>query len=133
MTPSNTDTARRLYAAFEAADGPALLELLDPDFEGEVTPGLPEGWGGTYHGPQEMLGQCWGQVFGKLATRPVPEDYLEAADGRVVVLGRYLGTARESGRPHEAAFAHVLSFRDDRIARLVQITDSHRWHEALAE
>lgn len=129
---TNLETARRLYTAFEEADGPALVALLHPDFEGEVTDGLPEGWGGSYRGPEQMLLECWGQVFAKLETRPVPSEYLQADDGRVVVLGRYLGSARDSGRPHDAVFAHVLRFDEDRISGLVQITDSQRWHEALA-
>ena len=128
---TNLDTARALYAAFEAADGPALLELLDPGFEAEVTAGLPDGWGGHYEGPEVMLRECWARVFARLDSHPVPSEYLEAGDGRIVVLGRYLGRARDTGRPHEAAFAHVLRFRDGRIRALVQITDSERWHDAL--
>jgi hypothetical protein len=27
----------------------------------------------------------------------------------------------------EAVFAHVLSVRDDRVSRLVQVTDTARW------
>jgi uncharacterized protein len=129
--PTNLETAHRLYAAFAAADGPALLALLDPGFQAEVTAGLPEGWGGRYEGAERMLSECWGAVFTRLDTHPVPSEYLEAADGRIVVLGRYLGRARDTGRAHDAAFAHVLRFRDGRICGLVQITDSERWHEAL--
>lgn len=129
---SNVEAARRLYAAFEAADAPALLEALDPGFRGVVAQGMPAGLGGTYEGAERMLRDCWGRVFQLLDTRPVPEEYLEVAgDERVVVLGRYSGRARASGLAHEASFAHVLRFREGRVAELVQITDTSRWHEAL--
>jgi ketosteroid isomerase-like protein len=38
----------------------------------------------------------------------------------------------QTGRPLDAAFAHVLSIRNGRVASLVQITDTQRWHEAAA-
>jgi ketosteroid isomerase-like protein len=44
--------------------------------------------------------------------------------------GMPLGAARASGRPLDAAFAHVLTIRDGRVASLEQITDTQRWHEA---
>jgi uncharacterized protein len=45
----------------------------------------------------------------------------------VVAVGHYRGTVRASGRPVEASFAHVLTIRDGRIARLDQITDTGSW------
>lgn len=48
-----------------------------------------------------------------------------------MILGRYLGRSRETGRSHDAAFAHVLRFQDGAVSELIQITDTARWHEAL--
>lgn len=125
--------ARRLYAAFAAVDLPALLELLTDDFRGVVSQGMPAGLGGTYEGPETMLRECWGRVYGVFDTRPIPEEYLlVAGEDRMIVLGCYRGTARTSGRLHEAAFAHVLRFRGSQVTELVQITDTRRWHDALA-
>jgi uncharacterized protein len=129
---TDMETANRLYEAFEARDAETLAGLLHPDFRGDVTPGLPRGWGGVYDGPQAMLRDCWGSVVAELDSRPVPEDIVGTDDGRILVLGTYRGSARKSGREHEAVFAHVLTFRDGRIVALTQITDSRRWHEALA-
>ncbi|MGH3210415.1 MAG: nuclear transport factor 2 family protein [Trebonia sp.] len=61
----------------------------------------------------------------------MPVEYLPVAADRMVVLGRYTGTARGSGRPLSAAFAHVPRFADGRVCEIVQITDTARWHEAL--
>ena len=127
-----TECARGLYEAFETRNAERLLGLLHPDFVGEVTPGLPKHWGGDYRGPDDMLRNCWARVFAELDTRPVPEELVATEDDRLLVIGHYRGTARESGRAHEARFAHVLEFADGRIARLIQITDSARWHEAVA-
>lgn len=124
--------ATRLYAAFSAGDPSALLAALTPDFRGVVADGMPLGLGGTYQGPETMLTAVWGAVDDRLDVTPVPDEYLDAGDGRVVVVGRYRGTVRATGAEIDAAFAHLLRIRDDRIAELVQITDTARWHAALA-
>lgn len=124
--------ARRLYDAFAARDGQALFEALTPTFRGVVSEGMPLGAGGVHHGASAMLTGCWGPVFGALDIGPVPDEYLPTADGRVVVVGRYRGQVRETGRPVEAAFVHLLRFEDGRVSELVQVTDTQRWHEALA-
>jgi len=128
---TDMETAGALYEAFEARDAKRLYALLDDEFHGEVTPGLPRNWGGTYDGASTMMRECWGQVFAALDTRPIPDELIETVDGRVVAIGTYRGSARETGREHEAVFAHILSFRDGKVAALTQITDSRRWHDAL--
>lgn len=124
--------ASRLYAAFAAHDAPGLLAALSPDFRGVVADGMPLDLGGVYDGPEAMLTQVWGAVVPYLDVTPVPEEYLDAGGGRVVVVGRYRGTARATGTELDAVFAHLLRIRDDRVAELVQITDTARWQAALA-
>jgi uncharacterized protein len=128
---TDMETAEALYEAFDAHDGKALMALLHPDFRGDVTPGMPNGWGGVYSGSETMVRECWARVFGELDIRPVPEELLPTADGRIVVLGTYRGTARATGNELAAVFAHVLAFRDGQVSVITQITDSARWHEAL--
>ena len=125
------DVARELYEAFARADAEALLELLHPDFQGEVTAGLPRGFGGTYEGPKAQLADCWARVAAVLDARPEPTELLLAERGTVVALGSYVGRARETGKQLDAAFAHILRFRHGKIIALRQITDSQRWVEAL--
>jgi ketosteroid isomerase-like protein len=127
----NLQAARRLYDAFAAGDAKALLTAVTPGFRGVVSEGMPHGLGGTYDGAQTMLRDCWARIFALIDSRPVPAEYLPV-DGRIVVLGRYAGTARATGRPLSAAFAHILSFAGGRVSELVQITDTARWHDALA-
>ena len=125
--------ARRLYRAFAAHDAAALLAVLTPGFRCVVSEGMPQGLGGTYDGAETVLRDCWARVFALIDERPVPAEYLPVGGDRMVVLGRYEGTARRTGRPLSAAFAHVLRFADGRVCELVQVTDTVRWHDALAE
>ena len=123
--------ARRLYDGFAAGDRQALLAELAPEFHGVVADGMPADLAGDYYGPAAMLRDCWGKVLMLFDVRPVPDEYLQVGDGRIVVLGRYEGTARKSGRALSAAFAHVLRISDDGIVELRQITDTACWHAAL--
>jgi uncharacterized protein len=50
----------------------------------------------------------------------------------VVVTGSYTGQPPGAGRPQAAAFAHVLAFRDGRLAELHQFTGNHRGQQAAA-
>jgi hypothetical protein len=76
---SNLDVAHQLYASFAKPHAETLLSLLHPEFEGVVTAGLPNDFGGTYQGPEAMLTECWARVFEVLDVRPVPSELLEVA------------------------------------------------------
>jgi len=127
---ADLDAAHALYAAFADHDGQGIRAALHDDFRGEATPGLPIG-AGEHRGPQAMFTKCWGPVFGALDIAPYPDELIPTQDGRIVALGHYRGTARESGRDLDAVFVHVLRFRDGKVVDLIQITDSQRWIEAL--
>jgi len=104
-----------------------------PGARGVVAAGMPMDLGGEYEGGETMLREVWGPVFGVLDTCPVPDEYIEGTEGRIVVVGHYRGAARRTGRPHDAAFVHLLRFADGGITELVQVTDTARWHEALKD
>jgi 2-(1,2-epoxy-1,2-dihydrophenyl)acetyl-CoA isomerase len=104
---------------------------LHPDFEGRVTEGLPLGLGGTYHGPDAMCRDFWGRIARNYAARVVPSEFCLLPDSRLMVTGRYAGTAR-SGGILDAEFVHFMTFTDGQISGLVQLTDSARWASALA-
>jgi 2-(1,2-epoxy-1,2-dihydrophenyl)acetyl-CoA isomerase len=131
--PTTLDLARELYDAFAHADGQRLVALLHSDFHGHVSEGMPAGVGGTYVGATAMLREVWMPLAQRFAVRPVPERFLTCDGGDIVVLGHYEGQPPGSGRPLSAVFAHVLTFRDDRIAELLQITDTQRWVEAASD
>ncbi|MFC5142731.1 enoyl-CoA hydratase-related protein [Actinomycetospora rhizophila] len=126
--PSQEKTARLLYDALATGDRAVLDAILDPAFAGEATEGLPFGLGGSHAGAEAMIRDFWWAIGRHYRARAEPAEFLALADGGLLVLGRYTGTAREGGRPLDAAFAHVLTFTDDgRIASLRQYTDSARW------
>jgi ketosteroid isomerase-like protein len=124
--------AQRLYDAMAARDAHALFRAMHDDFRGTVSEGMPLAVGGRHEGPERMLLDVWAKVFEAYDVAPEVTRYVETGGEDLVALGRYVGTARGTGRPLDAAFAHVLSIRDGRVASLDQITDTQRWHEAAA-
>jgi 2-(1,2-epoxy-1,2-dihydrophenyl)acetyl-CoA isomerase len=136
LVPHDTHTtdlaaARRLYDALAAHDARAILGALHPSFRGVASAGMPLGAAGVWEGPAAMLSGCWGAVFAAADVTVAPAEFLPVEDGRMVVLGRYGGHARATGRPLDAAFAHVLRFDGGLVSEIVQITDTARWHDAL--
>jgi ketosteroid isomerase-like protein len=131
MVENPTEIAKRLYDAFARTDGPALMELLTEDFVGTVSAGMPHGVGGAHHGRANMAG-VWGRIVSIYDVRVEPVEYLPVGANRIVVLGRYWGPARDGGSAVDAAFAHVITTRGDRIAALQQITDTARWSMPVA-
>jgi uncharacterized protein len=101
--------------------------LLTDDFVGTVSTGMPHGVGGEHRGADDMITGVWARIASVYDMHVDPLDYLHVDNARVVVLGRYWGSARDGGSAVDAAFAHIITTRGDRIAALQQITDTARW------
>ena len=123
-----THVARRFYQALSGHDGQALFDLLTDDFEGRVSDGMPDGVGGAHHGRVAMISDVWGRIDAGYDLDVEPVEFLAVEGGdRVIVLGRYRGSARAAGTTVDAAFAHIITVRNNQITALHQITDTVRW------
>jgi 2-(1,2-epoxy-1,2-dihydrophenyl)acetyl-CoA isomerase len=137
-TPTTTgieaeiEIAGRLYRALADGDRAELDALLDPAFSGVAADGMPFGIGGGHDSPKAMLRDFWGQIARHFTARAVPDRFLPAGAGRILVTGRYTGTSRETGGTLDAAFAHLIDIAGGRIIRLEQFTDTARWAAAAA-
>ena len=121
----------RLYQALAAGDAGTVDELLAPDFDGHFADGMPLGIGGHKVGAVAARDQVWWAIGRAFSVRIEPEEWIECADGRLLVIGRYIGRARSTAQPFEAAFAHLWSARDGRLTSVHQFTDSASWNAAL--
>lgn len=128
---AKTGAAKRLYVALANGDREALAQLLHPDFTGVATAGLPLGLGGSYDSPEAMQREFWWRIGRTWEAAAEPDEVHELDDGRVAVIGTYRGHTRATGADLEAAFIHLLSFADDRIVALDQLTDSAAWAATL--
>lgn len=123
--------AARSYEAFARGDMAAVLADMHADIEWHQAQGLAHG--GVYQGIDEVrrnvfepLDRDWWEEF--VVT---PQEFIDAGPD-VVVLGRYRGTARETGKTLDVPFVHVWTFDDGRATRFRQFLDTAGWIEALA-
>ncbi|HXG66380.1 MAG TPA: nuclear transport factor 2 family protein [Blastocatellia bacterium] len=119
---SNVNVIRGAYNAFAKGDVPGVLGILSPNIAWTEAEGFP--YGGTYNGPQAVLEG----VFMRLGTEwdgfaAVPAEFIDGGD-TVVVLGRYSGTYKATGKSFRADFAHVWKIQDRKAIRFVQYVDT---------
>lgn len=124
------DLARALYDALAAGNRDQLDALLHPKFTGRTAEGMPFGIGGDHDSPAAMRRNGWGAIARHFEARAEPEEFLDLADGRLLVKGRYRGRGKQGGAELDAAFAHVIAIDEGRIKSLEQFTDTARWHDA---
>jgi ketosteroid isomerase-like protein len=126
---NNLDLVQGVYDAFAKGDIPGVIGFLSPDIDWTEAEGFP--YGGTYRGPDAVLES----VFMKLGTEwegfaAVPDEFIDGGD-TIVVLGRYSGKYRATGKSFQADFAHVWKVREGKAVRFVQYTDTLLVHRAL--
>lgn len=124
MSEENVALVRGIYEAFAAGDVPAVLDRMSPGIVWNEAENFPYADGNPYRGTEAILGG----VFARLGSEwegfaALPEEFLDAGD-TIVVLGRYRGTCRATGRTLDAQLAHVWRVEDGRAVRFQQYTDT---------
>ncbi|CUI07455.1 Ketosteroid isomerase-related protein [Janthinobacterium sp. CG23_2] len=125
----NLEMLRSTYEGQSGENATRLLDLLAADAEWVEAAGFP--YAGTFRGPDAIVAN----VFRRLATewigyRAEADSFLEQGE-QIAAFGSYSGTYKETGRAMRAAFAHHYTFRDGKIARMVQYVDSYTVRQAM--
>ena len=124
MSQENVDLIRAIYDSFAAGDVPGVVARMSPEMVWNEAENFPYADGNPYRGPEAILGG----VFARLGSEwdgfaAVPEEFLDAGD-TVVVLGRYRGTCKATGRAMDAQLAHVWRIADGKATQFQQYTDT---------
>ena len=121
----NLAIVQRSYAAFDRGDLDGGARDMDDAIEWQQAQGLPHG--GIYHGTAAVranifdpLDRDWWSEFSA-----VPDEFLDAGD-EVVVLGRYRGIAKQTGKALDVPFVHVWSLRDGKGVALPPVPRHRR-------
>ena len=126
---SNINSIKQVYQAFAEGDVPTVLGALSPEIDWTEAEGFP--YAGTYHGPRAVLEG----VFMRLGSEwngfaAIPDEFIDGGD-TVVVLGKYSGTYKKTGKSFQANFAHVWKLQDGKAIRFIQYVDTLLVHRAL--
>ena len=133
MSQENVDIVRGMYEAFGRGDVPAVLVVLDPQIEWLEAESFIYAGGNPYIGPNAVLEG----VFMRLATDwegfgVAPNEILDAGD-TVVTRGYYSGTYKKTGRKVRAQLAHFFTFRDGKVIKFQQYTDTAQFEHAVSD
>lgn len=75
-------------------------------------------------------------VFSRLGSEwngfTVETDAFHDAGDTIIMTGVYKGVYKATGKPMEAAVAHVLTVRDGKIVKFVQYVDSRKVWDAMS-
>ena len=129
MSEKTLDSVQGVYQAFARGDIPGALAFLGSDIEWTEAEGFP--YGGTYHGPKAVLEG----VFMRLGAEwdgfaAIPDEFIDAGD-TIVVLGKYSGKYKATGKSFQADFSHVWRAREGKAFKFQQYTDTLLVQKAL--
>jgi ketosteroid isomerase-like protein len=131
--PTIAELVEQLYAALFKGDRDKLLELLEPDFEAEFAAGMPVvDTRRPIRTAQDMIENGWWALARVFRIRIESSAFIPCAGGRLLVVGRYEGSVRSTGREFEANLVHLWTARAGRLAHLWHLTDTAKWAQAIA-
>ena len=124
MSQQNVELIRAIYAAFEAGDVAGVIARMSPGMVWNEAENFPYADGNPYRGPEAILSGVFGRLGGDWdGFAALPGEFLDAGD-TIVVLGRYRGTYKASGKAIDAQFAHVWRVDDGKAVAFQQYTDT---------
>jgi hypothetical protein len=124
---SDVDVVRDVYEAVGRGDVERAVAAFDEDIEWIEPEGGP--FGGTYHGPDEVVANVFARLGDEWDVFVVEPDRFVAEDGSVVALVTHRGTHAETGETFEAPVADVWDLDDGTITRFQHYVGSVRYVE----
>ena len=122
---SNVQAVKAAYAAFLQGDIDAILAMLDDNVEWQAVKGT-EGvapHAGVRRGPAAVK-EFFGQVAATIQfSRFEPKEFIAQGD-QVAVVGEYAAKITTTGRSIASDWVMVFTFRNGRVARFREWTDS---------
>ncbi len=121
---TNLELIRAIYDAFAAGDVPGVLGRMSPDIVWNEAENFPYADGNPYIGPDAVAKG----VFFRCATEwnnfaVVVHEMIDAGN-TIVVLGRYTGTYKATGRPQNTQMAHVWRVTNGKAVGFQQFADT---------
>lgn len=132
MSGDNANIVRGMYEAFGKGDMPFIIGALDPEVEWWEAENFIYSDYNPYVGPDSVLEGVFMRIGNEWDGFTVaPKEVLDAGD-TVIGHGYYSGTYKKSGKNVRAQFAHFFSFRDGKIIKFQQYTDTAQFQEAVS-
>jgi ketosteroid isomerase-like protein len=127
----NVSTVESMYAALGRGDIPFVIGILQPDIVWSEAENFIYADRNPYNGVDAVLNGVFARLGAEWqAFSAVPSEIVDGGE-TVVVLGRYGGVYKATGAQVDAQFVHVFKFKDGKIARFQQYTDTAQFMNAV--
>ena len=130
MPQNNIELTQSLYSAFARGDIAAVLAALDPQVEWNEAENVLYADGNPYIGPQAVLAGVFARIGGEWDNFSATPEQIIGQDDTVISRGRYRGTYKATGIAVNAQFVHVFIYKDGKVAKFQQYTDTAQMRDA---
>src|SRR5262245_35545410 len=126
----NVNTVRGIYEAFAKGDVSNLMAALDDKVEWHEAEHITYWPGGAFIGPQAVLEGVVARLPNDFDGFTIDVRRIIGCGETVLVEARYRATAKATGKPIDAQVAHVWDFRDGKVVRWQQYSDTWQFAQA---
>jgi uncharacterized protein len=124
MSEQNVNIVRGMYEAFGKGDIGVVIAALDQSVEWFEAENFIYDDGNPYIGPNAVLEGVFMRIGAEWEGFTVsPKEILDAGE-TVVGHGYYSGTYKKNGKEVRAQFAHLFKFREGKVVKFQQYTDT---------
>jgi len=128
----SADQVRKIYEAFNRGDMPFVIGSMDPEIQWSEAENFIYADGNPYVGPNVVLQGVFMRLGSEWEGFSVSFDAIHDAGDTVIAEGHYSGKFRKTGRQVRAQFAHVFTFRDGKLLKFQQYTDTAQFKDAIS-
>ena len=121
---NNVETLRAGYDAFAKGEIQKVLGLFDQKIEWHEAEHVTYWPGGPFVGPRAIVDGVFARIPQDFDNFTIDIRRMLACGDTVLVEARYRATAKATGRRLDAQVAHVWDFRDGKVVRWQQYTDT---------
>ena len=123
---SNMDTVNKIYSAFAAGNIPGVLEWFDPAIEWVAAENSPLADHSPYRGLNQVVEGVFTRIGLEFPGLAIQVDELLDAGEKIVMLGRYHGVRKATGKAFHAQVAHIWTIAAGKVTKFQQYLDTYQ-------
>ena len=124
MVTENIKTIEAIYGAFNDRDYERVLSHFDPGFQWFAADNSPLADNSPYNGIDKVRSGVFDRIAAGFEKLIVVPDETFAAEGRVVVLGYYVGKFRGRSDEFRTQVAHIWTLAEGKPVKFQQYVDT---------